>query len=253
LFEVVAHRGCPDTAPENTLPAFLRAAALGADAVELDVRLTSDRVPVVYHWFYLEALTTLTGPVFCYTWDELRQARFSPCAGMECSDLSISSLEEVLDSLAGRVGLEVEIKGPEPESAEVVASTLRNFPGVLDSLEVTGYEPLLLERFHRLLPGIPVDLLIPRSEAWMKHDVVAYTALQRGLLAGARAVHLHPTQLDEESIRYIRQGGCEVHAWDVNDLDSLALVRSLEIPRLDTDFLQQALEFREGTLDGNEL
>jgi glycerophosphoryl diester phosphodiesterase len=252
LFEVVAHRGCSDTAPENTIPAFLRAVAFGADAVELDVRLTSDRVPVVYHWFYLEELTTLSGPVFHYTWDDLRQARFHPRAGLESSDLSISSLEEVLDCLAGKVGLEVEIKGPEPESAEVVASTLKNFPGVLGNLEVTSYEPLLLERIRRLLPGIPVDLLIPRSEPWMRRDVVAYTALQRGWLAGARAVHLHPTQLNEETIRYLRRGGCEVHAWDVNDMNAFALVRALEIPRLDTDCLKQALEFREGKQNGNE-
>ena len=87
----------------------------------------------------------------------------------------------------------------------------------------------------------------------MRNDVVAYTALQRGMLAGARAVHLHPTQLDEETLRYLRQKGCEVHAWAVNDMNALALVRSLEIPRLDTDCLQLALEFREGKQDGSEL
>ena len=46
-FEIVAHRGVHDEFPENTLPAFERAIELGADAVELDVRLTADGVPVV--------------------------------------------------------------------------------------------------------------------------------------------------------------------------------------------------------------
>mgnify|MGYP002350518234 FL=1 len=45
-WQIVAHRGIPDLAPENTLPAFQRALELGADAVELDVRLTADSVPV---------------------------------------------------------------------------------------------------------------------------------------------------------------------------------------------------------------
>ena len=48
-FEIVAHRGIPTEAPENTLASFQRAIELGADAVELDVRLTSDKVPVVFH------------------------------------------------------------------------------------------------------------------------------------------------------------------------------------------------------------
>ncbi|MBN1218885.1 MAG: glycerophosphodiester phosphodiesterase [Anaerolineae bacterium] len=60
MFEIVAHRGAPtEVAPENTIPAFQRAIDLGADAVELDVRLTADHVPVVYHYFYLEEATGL--------------------------------------------------------------------------------------------------------------------------------------------------------------------------------------------------
>ncbi|MBM3696502.1 MAG: glycerophosphoryl diester phosphodiesterase, partial [Actinobacteria bacterium] len=46
---VIAHRGASAAFPENTLAAFRAAAALGADAVELDVRRTADGHPVVHH------------------------------------------------------------------------------------------------------------------------------------------------------------------------------------------------------------
>src|SRR5512139_3843484 len=46
---VVAHRGGSALAPENTFPAFDRAVALGADALEIDVRLTGDGAVVVFH------------------------------------------------------------------------------------------------------------------------------------------------------------------------------------------------------------
>jgi glycerophosphoryl diester phosphodiesterase len=243
LFEIVAHRGCPDSAPENTIPAFLRAVDLGADAVELDVRLTSDGAVVVYHYFYLDKITDLTGPIFTRNWDEIRQARFQDPGG---SEARIPLLEQVLDVLAGRIGLEIEIKGPESESVEAVASVLLNHPQAWDSLEITSYDPMLLNRFQGLISGVPTDLLIPRSEPWMRQDVVAYTALQRGRMAGARAVHLHPSQLDKETVGLIRSTDMEVHAWDVNDFCSLELVRELGIPRLDTDALRQALDFREG-------
>ncbi len=85
----------------------------------------------------------------------------------------------------------------------------------------------------------------------MGQDVVAYTALQRGRMAGARAVHLHPSQLDFETVNRIRKGGCEVHTWDVNDQASLQLVQELQIPRLDTDALQLALAFRERKNNGS--
>ena len=113
--DVVAHRGVADHAPENTLPAFLRAIAVGADAVELDVRLTRDRVPVVYHYYYLDEITTLPGPIYDYTLDQLQAARFLPTGyGTEVAstqDWRISTLTEVLDVIGGKIGLEIEIKG----------------------------------------------------------------------------------------------------------------------------------------------
>jgi glycerophosphoryl diester phosphodiesterase len=220
----------------------LRAVELGADAVELDVRLTCDGALVVYHYFYLDKITDLTGPIFAHTWEQVRRARFHDLAE---TDARIPLLDQVLDVLAGRIGLEIEIKGPESESVEVVASVLHNHPRAWENLEITSYEPMLLKRFQSLAPDVPTDLLIPRSEPWMGRDVAAYTALKRGRMAGARAVHLHPGQLDFETVNLLRKGGCEVHTWDVNDHASLMLVQELQIPRLDTDTLQLAMAFRE--------
>ena len=47
--ERISHRGAHQTLPENSIPAFLRAIELGADAIELDVHATSDGVVVVHH------------------------------------------------------------------------------------------------------------------------------------------------------------------------------------------------------------
>lgn len=252
MFEIVAHRGAPERALENTLPAFLHALELGADAVELDVRLTADQVPVIFHYFYLDQLSSHAQPIFRSTWDDLHKLQLARAETPELTG-SIASLEEVLDVLGGRIGLEIEIKGPEAACVELVAACLKNHPRALERLEITSYEPLLLERFRRLMPVVPVDLLIPLSESWMKADVLAYTALQRGRLAGARALHLHASQLSEETVNFIRQGGCNVHAWGINDRNSLEIVRELKISRLCTDNLSQALSFRTEVLFREEL
>ena len=64
---VIAHRGSSAEAPENTLPAFEAAVRRGADAVELDVRLTADGAPVVIHDETLDRTTDRTGPVRGFT------------------------------------------------------------------------------------------------------------------------------------------------------------------------------------------
>jgi glycerophosphoryl diester phosphodiesterase len=59
--QIVTHPGHTPYAPENTLEAFRAALDAGADAVELDVRLSADDVPVVYHYAFLEEFRCVDG------------------------------------------------------------------------------------------------------------------------------------------------------------------------------------------------
>ena len=61
---VIAHRTCPNRAPENSLAGIRRAAELGADAVEIDVRLTLDGDPVLVHDRTLRRTTGVWGPTY---------------------------------------------------------------------------------------------------------------------------------------------------------------------------------------------
>jgi glycerophosphoryl diester phosphodiesterase len=248
-FEIVAHRGVPDIHPENTLPAFERAIELGADAIELDVRLSSDHIPMVYHYFYLDVITSATGAVFDYTCEQLRSLPVVGKNGM--GSYQISTLMEVLEIIGGKIGLEIEIKGPEPESAKIVANILSDYKRIWETIEVTSYEPFLLRSFQMECAGIPTDLLLPRSESWMKLDVVTYMAIQRARLAGARGVHLHPSQLTGEVVTKIRKNNFEIHTWDVNDGQSLQAAADLGIARICTDGFQQAISFRQNMLAAN--
>src|SRR4029077_10203616 len=61
--EVIAHRGASGTCPENTIPAFRRAAQVGAHMVELDVQPARDGQPVVIHDWTLDRTTSGRGSV----------------------------------------------------------------------------------------------------------------------------------------------------------------------------------------------
>jgi glycerophosphoryl diester phosphodiesterase len=243
IFEIVAHRGVATEYPENTIPAFQRAIELGADAVELDVRLTKDKIPVVYHYYYLDKITSLPGPIFNYTYQQLRQARFLNAQSSPDSQ-EIPTLLEVLETIGGKIGLEIEIKGPEPEAALLIGDVLRKFKSLWKTIEVTSYEITLLLSIREQCPGIAPDLLYPRTEPWMRLDVVGYEALHKARLAQARAVHLHPSQLSEKVVDSVRSSGIEIHAWDVNDEQVLQAIVEYNIPRICTDQFELAASFR---------
>lgn len=229
-FGIVAHRGVTTGMRENTVEAFRAAQALGVDAVELDVRLTRDRVPVVHHNYYLDE--TVRRPV--------------PLFAVDASGAQVPRLRDVLEEFAGRLVLEIELKGPELEAADLAADVLAPYRGSWDAVEVTCFESAILQRVRVRCPGLATALLFPASEPWMGHDVVAYAALHRARGCGAAAVHLDPTQLTAEVVAAVRAGGMEVHAHTVNDDAALQLARSLEIPWICTDEPERALAFRRG-------
>ena len=246
-FEIVAHRGVATKYPENTIPAFQKAIELGADAVELDVRLTKDKIPVVFHYYYLDEKTSLTGPIFNYTHEQLRLTKFLNTQNGFDSP-KIPTLVEVLEAISGKIGLEIEIKGPEPESAIIIGNVLQKFQNLWGTIEITSYETTLLLNVREQCPSITTDLLYPRSEPWMNLDVVAYQAANLGRLAQVRAVHLHPNQLSDEVVNYVRRSGFEIHAWDVNDEHAIQKIMEYNIPRICTDHFEWAADFRNRIL-----
>ncbi|MDQ3880430.1 MAG: glycerophosphodiester phosphodiesterase, partial [Chloroflexota bacterium] len=115
---VLAHRGAPYQAPENTMPSFEAAARSAVDAIELDVHLTADGHLVVIHDATLDRTTDASGPVAALTLRELRDAdagyrhtidggRSFPYRGR---GLRVPTLDQVLEWLPAQVGLVVEVK-----------------------------------------------------------------------------------------------------------------------------------------------
>jgi len=244
-FEIVAHRGVPTKAPENTIEAFQHAISLGADAVEFDVRLTADKIPIIYHYFYLDEITNASGPIFNFTFNQVQNISLISKKRKALVNHKIPNLEMVLETIGGKIGLEIEIKGPEPESAEIIGKILNKYEHIFNMLEVTSYEPILLRRVQKFCPGIKTDLLFPLSEKWMKSDVIVHLAIHRTKLARAKSIHLHPTQLLPEIVSAIQREGIQIHAWDVNNQKALEKVVELNINRVCTDNFTKVLEFRQ--------
>ena len=73
LPKIIGHRGAAAYAPENTLEGIHTAADMGVEWVELDVKLTKDQIPVLFHDETLERTTNGAGNVADITYDDLKQ------------------------------------------------------------------------------------------------------------------------------------------------------------------------------------
>jgi glycerophosphoryl diester phosphodiesterase len=150
----IAHRGYHDlnkTRWENTLTAFEAAAERGF-AIECDVHLSRDGVPVVIHDGDLKRLAGVEGNVVERTAAELAALRIGGTSD------HIPTLREMLEKVAGRVPLVVELKGTEGKDEGLVAKVAGLLEGYRGKAAIMSFDPWLVREFPRQAPGIPGGL-----------------------------------------------------------------------------------------------
>ena len=135
-----------ENAPENSMAAF-RAAVSAGYGIEMDVRLTKDQVPVVFHDPDLFRVCGVRGRVCEKTYEELKGLR------LEGTDEGIPRFEEVLAMVGGRVPLLIEYKAERPDTAvcRVCDRILSGYQGLYF---IESFNPLVLYWYKKNRPRI---------------------------------------------------------------------------------------------------
>jgi glycerophosphoryl diester phosphodiesterase len=150
-----AHRGASCCAPENTLAAFTLAVDSGADGLELDIHLSRDGIPVVIHDETLERTTDGCGPVAGRTLQQLQQLDAGSWFSAEFSGEPVPALEDVLQTFAGRLRLNLELK--EFRAGMAVLDLLRQYPAA--DIVVSSFNHNLLQRLRAADKILPLAVL----------------------------------------------------------------------------------------------
>jgi glycerophosphoryl diester phosphodiesterase len=231
---VIAHRGASGTAPENTLAAFRRAAALGADMIELDVQLSRDRAVIVLHDATLDRTTDGTGPAGARTLAELTAldagAWFAPAFAGE----RIPTLAQVLAAV--RLPLNVELKAG--GGRRLVEETLRvvEAAGACDRVVFSSFDGRLLEWVRTCSAKAECAVL------WLHPELD--DALRLAERVGARALHLRKDVVSHARVAIARRAGLAVRAWTVNDTAELRLLEDAGVSGIFTDYPERFLQPR---------
>jgi glycerophosphoryl diester phosphodiesterase len=196
VVSVIAHRGASRAEAENTLAAFRRAGEMGAQAVELDVRRTSDGVLVVHHNPQLHDLRTI--------------------AAVAATDLpdSVPTLGAALDACAG-MWVNVEIKNdpsePDFDASESIADeTVAHLLARSEDHRwlISCFRIETVDRCHVLAPQI--------RTAWLCDEVPDGTP-QVLVEKGHTALHPWVHALDRDTIDRCHSAGIQVNTWTCDD------------------------------------
>jgi glycerophosphoryl diester phosphodiesterase len=241
---LVAHRGGSALAPENTLAAFDRAVALGADAIETDVRLSRDGVVMVFHDEDTVRLTGVPGSIEGRAAAEIAELdvafSFSADGGatfpLRGAGLRIPSLAEALRRYP-RMRFNIDAKGPEPALADALARTVQEARAE-ERVCVGSFLDAQAERLGALLPG--VCRFLPQ-EAATRHVLAARSGeTPVGLPAGYDLADL-PARMDgtvvvePRVLDHFHRLGIPVHVWTVDDEEEMRALLAIGVDGIVTD------------------
>ena len=149
LPNIIGHRGAAAYAPENTLESIQTAADMGCKWVELDVKLSKDSVPMIFHDDDLDRTTNGHGPFAEKKFEDLRDLEAGSWFADGFAGIKIPTLEEAIEVILQRdLGVNLEIKpcpGREVETAEAMLDVLSQIWDDRDRLLISSFSHVSME------------------------------------------------------------------------------------------------------------
>jgi glycerophosphoryl diester phosphodiesterase len=223
--EFISHRGAHDNIPENSIPAFMRALELGANAIELDVHATRDGIVVVHHDPLINAggvPRPATRAITELTATELRQFPLG-------DGVPIPSLSEVLDAVGSGPMVYVEIKG-----ANIEPLVVRCIRESRANCAVHSFDHRIVFAVKKLFPAIRTGVL----------EVARHVDPLASLSAtGAEDLWQDVSFVDEALVTTIHSAGARVIAWTSNDPLQWKTLSSIGVDAICTDRIKELATF----------
>lgn len=233
---VVAHRGGAALAPENTLAAFENALKIGVDMVECDVHLSKDGELIVMHDSIVSRTTDGSGAIRDLTLAEIKKlnaaAKFPD---KRWSPQAVPTLEEVLDLVKGKAGIQIEIKvvGLERYSGieqKVVAAV--NARGMTNDVIVISFDFPTIQEIKKIEPHIKTGALVRSDWAMMRSTEQMFREIQ-----STGADYFMPAYgvLTEEMVQLFHARGLKIGAWTVNAEADMRRLAGLGVDAITSD------------------
>lgn len=217
----IAHRGLHDRGRgiiENSASAFAAAIERGY-AIECDVQLSRDGIPMIFHDDDLDRLTGVTGPVVARSMAELASYTLLDSATGDTPQ----RFSEFLAQINGRVLLQIELKQqPNQAATEVLAQTVMDgLKGYRGPVTLESFDPKLLVEVKKRGATMPVGIVTYAYDEpeWDQHLSEASKLVLRHMLHWPLTrfdfISCRDKSLELPAVKFFRSLGIPVTAWTI--------------------------------------
>ena len=249
---VIPHGGGDGLFPEDTLLAFERTIAMGADVVDVDLRISQDGVVVAFHDITVDRVTGASGAISAMTFEQLSKldagwsftlpdgdsADAHPFRG---KGVTIPTFESILQKFPTTL-LSVDLKDESVDMVQPVCELLRQHQRSNDVFVGSNSDNQILE-FRRKCPDVRTSAIMgdvyAARDARAGNDpnfVPAVTVDQPPFRIDGRQL------VDEASLEWAHQHGIAILTWVVNDVDDMKLLVDLGVDGIYTSYPDRLLK-----------
>jgi len=227
---IMGHRGFQARYPENTMVSFLAAVDAGAQFVELDVTLTHDHQVAIMHDDTVDRTTDGQGRVSDFDLEALKRLDAGSWFHPRFTGETIPSLDEVLEKVAPRAHINIEIKShalTDPGltgQAEQRVIDLIVARGVENRVLISSFDPEVLKRIQQLDPDISISLI---SEQSPFDETMA-----RCLELGTFSYHPHLDYINQVLVGALQKADVYVFPWNINNAGDIQHAFSMGVDGL---------------------
>ena len=206
---VVSHRGAAGIAPENTMAAIRAGVGAHAPFIEIDVRLTSDRVFVLMHDGTVDRTTGGTGRVRDLEWAYVKGLDAGGYFGGGFEGEPVPDLSRVLDYMKGKPStLVIEVKSPggHPEATELLADLIQEHR-MEKEVVIISFDGGWVDEFGRIMPDVTLGILYIYPLLSPAAEDVRFLSV------------FWPSYFIDPTLAWrMKRSGYEVWAWNVDNL-----------------------------------
>ncbi len=229
---IIAHRGASAVAPENTLAAFDAAVRMGADAVEMDVKLTFDKEVVIIHDKSVNRTTNGSGEVKSLTLKDIGMLDAGSKFSSRYANEKIPSLREICGKLKNKLLLNIELTnyGSHLDSLPVKVAEIVTEYEMQGEVLISSFNVFNLIRFHQCIPEVPLALLVG-PDSWSRILSIVF-----GGRFTINSIHPHFSILLPEIPEGYRKRYSRIHPWTVNKVGDMRALLALRVDGIITDY-----------------